>query len=94
MRDLKTDHFEDLELFENKVHIFWSALFILALLALPFLVKTYYLSTVNLMAVHVIIALGLNLLVGNTGQISLGHAGFVAIGAYTTVLLYSTSCVS
>lgn len=39
------------------------------------------------MAVNVIVALGMNLLVGNTGQISLGHAGFVAIGAYTAVLL-------
>lgn len=39
------------------------------------------------MAVNVIVALGLNLLVGNTGQISLGHAGFVAIGAYVSVLL-------
>lgn len=39
------------------------------------------------MAVNIIVALGLNLLVGNTGQISLGHAGFVAIGAYTSVML-------
>ncbi len=38
------------------------------------------------MAVNVIVALGLNLLVGNTGQISLGHAGFVAIGAYASVM--------
>jgi branched-chain amino acid transport system permease protein len=39
------------------------------------------------MAVNVIVAIGLNILVGYTGQISLGHAGFFAIGAYTTVLL-------
>ncbi len=39
------------------------------------------------MALNVIVALGLNILVGNTGQISLGHAGFVAIGAYTTAFL-------
>lgn len=87
MRDLKTDHFEDLQLFDNRVHLFWSVLCIIFLFTLPFFVKSYYLSNINLMAVHVIIALGLNLLVGNTGQISLGHAGFVAIGAYTTVLL-------
>ena len=37
--------------------------------------------------VHVILAVGLNILVGSTGQISLGHAGFFAIGAYGTALL-------
>ena len=87
MRDLKTDYFEDLELFEDKVHLFWSIVFLALLMTLPFLVKSYYLSIMNLMAVNVIVALGLNLLVGNTGQISLGHAGFVAIGAYVSVLM-------
>ncbi len=87
MRNLKTTYFEDLQLFKDGVHLFWSAVLILALFTLPFFVKTYYLTILNLMAVNVIVALGLNLLVGNTGQISLGHAGFVAIGAYTTVLL-------
>lgn len=40
-----------------------------------------------LAAIHIIIAIGLNLLTGYTGQISLGHAGFSAIGAYTFSLL-------
>lgn len=87
MRDLKTNYFEDLRLFDTKVQVFWTAVLLIGLFALPFLVKSYYLTIVNLMAIHVIVALGLNLLVGNTGQISLGHAGFVAIGAYTTVFL-------
>lgn len=87
MRNLKTDYFEDLQLFENRVQVFWSLVLISTLFFLPFLVKTYYLTVLNLMAVNIIVALGLNLLVGNTGQISLGHAGFVAIGAYTSVLL-------
>lgn len=87
MRDLKTSYFEDIRLFDSKVQIFWTALLIVILFTLPFLVKSYYLTIVNLMAVNVIVALGLNLLVGNTGQISLGHAGFVALGAYTTVFL-------
>lgn len=39
------------------------------------------------MALNIIVALGLNILVGNTGQISLGHAGFVAIGAYAAAFL-------
>jgi branched-chain amino acid transport system permease protein len=40
----------------------------------------------NYMAIHIIVTLGLNILVGYTGQISLGHAGFFALGAYFTVL--------
>lgn len=87
MRNLKTDYFEDLQLFDDKVHLFWSVVLIGGLFVLPFVFKPYYLSILNLMAVNVIVALGLNLLVGNTGQISLGHAGFVALGAYTSVLL-------
>lgn len=42
---------------------------------------------INYMAINVIVTVGLNILVGYTGQISLGHAGFFAIGAYGTVLL-------
>jgi branched-chain amino acid transport system permease protein len=39
------------------------------------------------MAINVIVVVGLNLLVGYTGQISMGHAGFFAIGAYGTIVL-------
>lgn len=87
MRDLKKDYFEDIQLFSNRYQVFWCVVLLAFLFTYPFLVKTYYLTVVNFMAVNVIVALGLNLLIGNTGQISLGHAGFVAIGAYTTVLL-------
>jgi branched-chain amino acid transport system permease protein len=43
--------------------------------------------TLNLAAISVIGALGLNLLTGNTGQISLAHASFLALGAYTTAYM-------
>ena len=65
----------------------WFGLLLIGLLLLPTLVKSYHLFVINLMLINIIIVLGLNILVGNTGQISLGHAGFVAIGSYTTVLL-------
>jgi branched-chain amino acid transport system permease protein len=61
------------------------------LAALPFLLPRvgagYLLFVLILMAANVIVAVGLNLLVGYTGLISLGHAGFVAIGAYASGLL-------
>lgn len=85
--DLRKDYFEDIKLLDGRAQLFWTLILLVGLATLPFVIKTYYLTVINLMAVNVMVALGLNLLVGNTGQISLGHAGFVAIGAYAMVLL-------
>ncbi len=84
---LKTDHLEDVRLFKTSAAKLWFGLLLLALLATPTLIEGYLLSLLALAAIHIIIAIGLNLLIGYTGQISLGHAGFVAIGAYTSSLL-------
>jgi branched-chain amino acid transport system permease protein len=60
----------------------------LALLAaLPLVATSYYLYMVELTMINVIIAVGLNLLSGNCGQISLCNASFMGIGAYSTALL-------
>jgi branched-chain amino acid transport system permease protein len=61
--------------------------FIAALLILPPFLDTYKVYLLNVMCISVVIALGLNLVTGYTGQISLGQSGFVAIGAYATALL-------
>ncbi len=47
----------------------------------------YKLRILNLGAIYVTLGVSLNLIYGFTGQFSLGHAGFMAIGAYTTALL-------
>ncbi|MCX7258463.1 MAG: branched-chain amino acid ABC transporter permease [Polaromonas sp.] len=58
------------------------------LLVLPFIVpNSFYLDLVIRMAINAVIVLGLNLLIGFAGQISLGHAGFLGIGAYATAVL-------
>jgi branched-chain amino acid transport system permease protein len=85
--DMKRDYFEDVQLFESKVVLFWSGALLLLLLVIPFFSPKYYIFLLNIILVHVILAVGLNILVGYTGQISLGHAGFFAIGAYGTALL-------
>ncbi|RMG31306.1 MAG: branched-chain amino acid ABC transporter permease [Bacteroidetes bacterium] len=86
--DLKKSYFEDIRLFNHRSERIWALILLAVLAGIPFyFTKSYYLSIINLMAIHAIVALGLNMLVGNTGQISLGHAGFVAIGAYTVVML-------
>jgi branched-chain amino acid transport system permease protein len=54
---------------------------------LPFLLRDYRVFELDLVLVGAIAVLGLNILVGYTGQISLGHSAFLAIGAYVTALL-------
>ena len=87
--DMKRDYYEDVQLFSSGVVLFWFLLLLAFLAILPFLVKNYYIYMANYMAINIIVAVGLNLLVGYTGQISLGHAGFFALGAYGTVILMS-----
>lgn len=53
----------------------------------PFVLDPYYRYLVTMMAIYAIVAVGLNLLTGYSGQISLGHGAFLAIGAYTTAIL-------
>jgi len=64
-----------------------GALLLVALLILPFLVKNYRVFQFNLVLIYAIAVLGLNILTGFNGQISLGHGAFYAIGAYATAVL-------
>jgi branched-chain amino acid transport system ATP-binding protein len=48
--------------------------------------NTYYLYTIGMIAITTMVAVGLNILVGLSGQVSIGHAGFFAIGAYAASL--------
>lgn len=58
------------------------------LVLLPFVFTSkFQLSILLLVGVNAIVCVGLNLLVGNTGQISLGHAAFFGIGAYASAVL-------
>jgi len=90
--DVKRDYYEDIELFKSNTILVWSILFLVFLAVLPWLVRKYHLLgmsvyIVNLITLHALVAVGLNILVGYTGQVSLGHAGFFAIGAFTTIIL-------
>lgn len=51
---------------------------------------TYYFTLLNLIGLNIIVVLGLNLLMGYAGQISLGHAAFFGLGAYTSGILTAT----
>jgi branched-chain amino acid transport system permease protein len=63
------------------------ALLAVVLGVLPFVATPYWMTVVNQIGVAAIGAIGLNILVGYTGQISLGQGGFLAVGAYTSGLL-------
>jgi branched-chain amino acid transport system permease protein len=81
---LKTTYEADMALYPLPIAR-WTvaALAVLFFLVLPFSVHEYYLSIVNLVSIAVVGALGLNILVGYTGQISIGHGAFMSVGAYT-----------
>jgi branched-chain amino acid transport system permease protein len=63
------------------------AVFLIVAAALPFLVSNYRTFQLTLVLVYAIALLGLNMLTGYNGQISLGHGAFYAIGAYCTAIL-------
>ena len=64
-----------------------SILLLVGLIVLPFLFKNYRVFQFNLVLVYAIAVLGLNILTGFNGQISLGHGAFYAVGAYTAAVL-------
>jgi branched-chain amino acid transport system permease protein len=64
-----------------------TALAIAVAAALPFALSKYHVFELTLVMIYAIAVLGLNILTGYNGQISLGHGGFFAAGAYTAAIL-------
>jgi branched-chain amino acid transport system permease protein len=69
------------------LHLLVVALALLAACALPFFLSNYSTFQVTMVLVYAIALLGLNILTGYNGQISLGHGAFYAIGAYAAAVL-------
>ena len=69
-------------------HRYWSLFILVAVIALlPLIFPTsYYLRVASLVWVSAFAAIGLNILMGQAGQVSLGHAGFFGIGAYSVAI--------
>ncbi len=63
-------------------------------LVLPLFGSSYQIYLAELVLINIVAAIGLNLLTGNCGQISLCHASLMAIGAYTTALLTTRLAVT
>lgn len=66
-----------------------SVISFLVALAYPILIKDpYYMHMAIIIGIYILLAISLNLLLGYTGQLSLGHAAFFGVGAYISSLLY------
>ncbi len=85
---LKTTYEADMALYPLPIAR-WTVgvLAVLFFLVVPLTVHEYYLSLANLVWIAIIGALGLNILVGYTGQVSIGHGAFMSVGAYTAANL-------
>ncbi len=80
----KTSYDQDLGLFRDGVQRNWYVALLAGLLVLPVLVPTY-LVDISLVFIYGLCGLSLMVLAGYTGLVSLGHAAFLGIGAYTHV---------
>ncbi len=85
--ELRQRYEEDLFLVRGAAAWLATAALLAALALFPFYSPRYLLFPAILVAINATVAVGLNVLTGLTGQISLGHAGFVGIGAYAATLL-------
>ena len=81
---LKTTYEADMGLYPLPIARYAvGALAVLFFLVIPLTLHDYYLSIANLVWISIVGALGLNILVGYTGQVSIGHGAFMSVGAYT-----------
>src|SRR5512138_38506 len=85
--DFRQTYAADMAIFETPVPRLFLGAFVVALCTAPFLASSFWMDVVNRILIAVIAAMGLNILTGFTGQISLGNAAFLAVGAYSTAYL-------
>lgn len=80
----KTSYRQDLALHHTRLAQLRLWVLIGLLFVFPLLVSPYWIRVTNLVGIFIIGAIGLNILTGYTGQISIGHAAFMGVGAYTS----------
>ena len=78
----KTDYRQDLRLFADWQTMCYYLIAFIAAASAPFWLGEYLLGEMTYVLIWVIAGLGLMILVGHTGQVSLGHGAFLACGAY------------
>ena len=85
--DFRTSYHKDMSMFDDKKGFYLTCLGILFLILSPLFLDSYLISLLIYIGFYAIAALGLNILVGFTGQISVGHAVFFGFGAFASAWL-------
>jgi branched-chain amino acid transport system permease protein len=83
----KTDYEDDIKLFPHGGYIVTYGILLAFLVVAPFVLSSYLVSQLVFVFIYATVGVGLMILTGFTGQASLGHAAFLAIGAYTAAYL-------
>jgi branched-chain amino acid transport system permease protein len=83
----KTDYEDDIRLFPHSGYVYTYGFLLAVLLIAPYVLSSYLMSQVVFVCIYATVGVGLLILTGFTGQASLGHAAFLAIGAYTAAYL-------
>ncbi|MEA2085705.1 MAG: branched-chain amino acid ABC transporter permease [Chloroflexota bacterium] len=81
---------KDMAILRTKTHWALFIAFLILVFTAPLYFDNYLLGVANLVGITLIAAVGLNILLGYCGQLSIGHAGFIAVGAYTAAILTGT----
>src|SRR3979411_1776420 len=83
----KTDYEDDIRLFPHSGYVVSYGSLLVLLAIAPFVLSSYLVSQLVFVCIYATVGVGLMILTGFTGQASLGHAAFLAIGAYTAAYL-------
>jgi branched-chain amino acid transport system permease protein len=83
----KTSYEQDHRLAKHAGEAFWYGLLLIALVLAPWVVGPYWTSQITFVLIYAIAGLGLMVLAGFTGLLSIGHAAFLGVGAYTQAVL-------
>ena len=83
----KTDYEDDIRLFPHSGYVVSYGLLLAVLLIAPYVLSSYLMSQLVFVCIYATVGVALMILTGFTGQASLGHAAFLAIGAYTAAYL-------
>lgn len=83
----KTQYEDDIRLFPHSGHVLSYGMLLVLLAIAPFVLSSYMVSQLVFVCIYATVGVALLILTGFTGQASLGHAAFLAIGAYTAAYL-------
>src|SRR6185437_9479746 len=87
----KTDYRQDMTLWRHRGDLFWYGLLAIVLLLIPAMLGEFYVGELGGVFIFAVAGVGMMLLAGYTGLISLGNAAFLGIGAYTNSILLAHS---